>query len=114
MKIREEQARIIPGVSEEEIKERHRKAKEIMKQERISVLIVAGSQVNCGSGSHHIRYLTNIGIFDSESYLVFPFEETPCYSVEVRTKRLFMPLKYRLLAPNLAVLRLLHVTWQLT
>jgi len=77
MKTRENQPRIIPGVSEKEIQRRHRRAKEIMEQQGIAALIVAGSQVNYGSGSHHVRYLSNIGIFYGESYLVFPSNGEP-------------------------------------
>ena len=77
MKGREEQSLIFPGVSEKEIERRHRRVKEIMEQEGIAALIVAGSQVNYGSGSHHVRYLTNIGIYFGESYLVFSSKEEP-------------------------------------
>jgi Xaa-Pro dipeptidase len=77
VKPRKNQPLIIPGVSEEEIKRRHRMAREIMKREGIAAIIVAGSQVSYGSGSHHIRYLTNYGVYYAEGYLVFPYAGEP-------------------------------------
>jgi Xaa-Pro aminopeptidase len=75
--MRKNQPLLLPGSSENEIKMRHQKAREIMEQEGIAALIVAGSQVNYGSGSHYVRYLTNYGVYYGEGYLVFPLRGEP-------------------------------------
>jgi Xaa-Pro aminopeptidase len=77
MKIRRNQPFILPSVSNEEMRKRHQRAKEIMEKNGMACLIVAGSQVNYGSGSHYIRYLTHYGIYYGEGYLVFPLKGEP-------------------------------------
>ncbi len=56
MKVKKNQPLLLPGVSDARIEMRQRKARGIMEKEGIAALVVAGSQVNYGSGSHHIKY----------------------------------------------------------
>ena len=75
--MRENQPLILPGISREGLRGRHQMARQLMEREGLAALIVAGSQVNYGSGSHYIRYLTNYGVYYGEGYLVFPLKGDP-------------------------------------
>lgn len=73
MKLHKGQPWILPRISDKEIQRRHQRLWEEMKKYDLACLIVAGSQVNYGAGSDHVRYLSNYGIYYGEGYIVFPF-----------------------------------------
>lgn len=77
MKTRKNQPLVVPLISDKEMNRRHQEVKKIMEKGGLAALIVSGSQVNFGSGSHHIRYLTNFGVYYGEVNLVFPLAGEP-------------------------------------
>ncbi len=63
---------VLPQISDEEIQRRQSRLKDEMAKHNLSCLVIAGSQVNYGSGSDNIFYITNYRIYYGEGYIVFP------------------------------------------